>query len=68
MVFKHDADTKENGLQKRKEEWTGGTERYALTESDGVTTLSVDMDVPQEQEATFQSRVPKALGTYQGVG
>ncbi len=38
----------------------GVTERYSLTEINGVTTLIVKIDVPQEQEETFNIRFPKA--------
>ena len=61
ILFKHSADTKESGEQEREKEWTGGTESYSLTEKNGVTTLIVKTDVPQEQEETFNTRFPKAL-------
>ncbi len=61
VLFIHDADTKENGQQIREKEWTGGSESYALTEKNGVTTLTVTTDVPQEQEETFNITLPKAL-------
>ena len=61
VSFRHSADTKESGKQEREKEWTGGTESYSLTEKNGVTTLIVKIDVPQEQEETFNTRFPKAL-------
>ncbi|MEN6594501.1 MAG: hypothetical protein ABFC31_06090 [Clostridiaceae bacterium] len=61
VLFRHGADTKESGQQEREKEWTGGTESYSLTEKNGVTTLVVKTDVPQEQEEIFQIRFPKAL-------
>jgi hypothetical protein len=61
VLFRHSADTKESGQQEREKEWTGGTESYSLTEKNGVTTLIVKMDVPQEQEETFNIRFPRAL-------
>ena len=61
VLFKHSADTKESGQQEREKEWTGGTESYSLTEKNGVTTLIVKTDIPQEQEETFNIRFPKAL-------
>jgi uncharacterized protein YndB with AHSA1/START domain len=61
VSFRHSADTKENRVQEREKEWTGGTESYSLTEKDSVTTLSVKIDVPLEQEETFNIRFPKAL-------
>ncbi len=61
VIFRHSADTKESGNQEREKEWTGGTESYSLTEKNGITTLLVKTDVPQEQEETFLSRFPIAL-------
>ena len=61
VLFRHNADTKESGQQEREKEWTGGTESYSLSEKNGVTTLIVKIDVPQEQEETFRVRLPEAL-------
>ncbi|KGK88333.1 hypothetical protein DP73_12615 [Desulfosporosinus sp. HMP52] len=61
VLFRHSADTKESGQLEREKEWTGGTESYSLTEKNGVTTLVVKTDVPQEQEETFNIRFPRAL-------
>lgn len=61
VLFRHGADTKESGQQLREREWTGGTESYSLTEKNGVTTLLVKTDIPQEQEETFNVRFPRAL-------
>jgi uncharacterized protein YndB with AHSA1/START domain len=61
ILFRHNADTKENGEQEREKEWTGAAESYSLTEKDGMTTLTVETDIPQEQEETFNTRLPKAL-------
>ena len=61
VLFRHNADTKESGQQEREKEWTGGTESYSLSEKNGVTTLIVKIDVPQEQEETFRIRIPEAL-------
>ena len=61
VLFKHSADTKESGQQERKKEWTGGTESYSLTENNGVTTLILKTDIPQELEEIFNSRLPRAL-------
>ncbi|MBU4440458.1 MAG: hypothetical protein L6276_03955 [Acetobacterium sp.] len=61
ILFRHSADTKESGQQQRKKEWTGGTESYSLTEKNGVTTLIVKTDVPQELVEIFNTRLPKAL-------
>jgi len=62
VSFRHMADTKDNGEREREKEWTGGTESFSLAESDGVTTLTVNIDVPPGQEETFKVVLPKALG------
>lgn len=61
VLFRHMVDTKENGKRKREKEWTGGQESYSLTERDGNTTLTVELDAPSEQVETFEERLPKAL-------
>lgn len=61
VLFRHSADTQEGGQQDRDKEWTGGTESYSLTEKNGVTSLIVKTDVPQELEETFNIRLPRAL-------
>lgn len=61
VLFRHSADTKESGQQEREKEWTGGAESYSLTENNGVTTLIVKTDIPQELEEIFNSRLPRAL-------
>ena len=61
LVLRHRADTQDEGAQERAAEWTGGVERYVLTEQDGNTTLTVTFDVPPELEAYFTNNFPKAL-------
>ncbi len=61
VSFRQMADTKDSGDQEREKEWTGGTESYSLAENEGVTTLTVSIDVPPGQEETFKIRFPKAL-------
>lgn len=61
VSFKHMTDTKTKGKQEREKEWTGSAETYSLTESKGVTTLTIKIDVPLEQEETFKIIFPKAL-------
>ena len=61
VSFRQMADTKDSGEREREKEWTGGTESYSLAENDDVTTLAVAIDVPPEQEETFEVRFPKAL-------
>jgi uncharacterized protein YndB with AHSA1/START domain len=59
VSFRHMADTKDSG--EREKEWTGGQESYSFVETEGITTLTVDIDVPPGQEETFKNRFPKAL-------
>jgi Activator of Hsp90 ATPase homolog 1-like protein len=61
VLFRQMADTMDSGKREREMEWTGGTESYSLAKNDGVTTLTVDIDVPLGQEETFKVRFPKAL-------
>ncbi len=61
VLFRHKADTKELGKKERAKEWTGGWESYALTENNGTTTLTIETEVPAEQEETFDTRLPRAL-------
>lgn len=61
VSFRQMADVKDSGKQEREKEWTGGRESYSLVESEGITTLSVELDVPHEQVETFKVRFPKAL-------
>jgi len=61
LLLRHSADTQEEGKRERVKEWTGGTERYSLTEKDGVTTLAVEFDVPPELEEYFKINYPKAF-------
>lgn len=62
LQLRHSADTQNVGTQEREKEWTGGTERYSLVETSGVTTLTVAFDVPPELEELFKASYPKALG------
>lgn len=61
VLFRHLLDTKEHGEQEREKDWSGGTESHSLVEENGVTTLTVEFDVPTEMEELFMVRFPKAL-------
>src|SRR3989344_4323683 len=61
VLFKYMGDTKEGGTKKREQEWTGGQESHSLTERDGITTLTVELDAPPEQVELFEERLPEAL-------
>lgn len=61
ILFKHRADTQDSGKTNRDDQWTGGQESYKLTESHGVTTLELSLDVPTELEKVMSTSYPKAL-------
>jgi uncharacterized protein YndB with AHSA1/START domain len=61
VLLRQMADTKDHGQQERENEWTGGAESYELTEKDGITSLTVKIDVPPELEEIFKERFPRAL-------
>jgi hypothetical protein len=61
LTFRQMADTNDSGEREREMEWTGGKESYSLIEKDGITTVTVELDVPHEQVETFKVRFPKAL-------
>ena len=43
------------------EKWAGGFENYSFEENDGVTTVTVDVDVTEEYTDFFNTAFPKAL-------
>lgn len=61
LLLSHRADTQDSGKLEREKEWTGGEERYTLSEKDGTTTLSVAFEVPAHLEEYFKVNYPKAL-------
>ena len=61
LQLRHHADTQEYGSKERENEWTGGKESYSLAEKDGVTSLTMVVDVPAELEDYFTTTYPKAL-------
>ncbi len=64
MSFKHMGVVKD-GIEQpptaASEAWAGATENYALEEKDGITTLTVTMDITAEFEQYFTDTFPKAL-------
>ncbi len=61
LLLKHQSDTQNTGTEKRDKEWTGGTEKYTLSETKGITTLEVFIDVPINLEQYFKETYPKAF-------
>lgn len=47
--------------------WAGALENYTLTETEGVTLLSIDTDTNQEFEAYFSETWPKALQKLKAI-
>lgn len=62
LLLKHKVDTQDSGARDRADEWSGGEESYLLKEKDGITTLTVVFDVPDELREYFEVAYPKALG------
>ncbi|ESU22294.1 Activator of Hsp90 ATPase 1 family protein [Flavobacterium enshiense DK69] len=64
MNFKHIGVVK-NGVEQPLDEatknWSGSSENYALSETDGITTLSVEMDIIPEYLDYFNKTFPLAL-------
>ena len=60
MSFKHLAEIK-SGVEQPPAAWSGALENYTLKEHDGATTLTVDLDAPEEFRAMFEDSFPKAL-------
>jgi uncharacterized protein YndB with AHSA1/START domain len=60
MSFRHEAEIKEGQLQ-QPADWFGAHENYTLTGRDGGTTLSVDLDAPDEYRQIFEGKFPHAL-------
>lgn len=61
ILFRHKADTQDNGDNSREDQWTGGNESYTLTEEDGITTLKMKLDVPPELKQIMGTSYPGAL-------
>ncbi|ESU24135.1 Activator of Hsp90 ATPase-like protein [Flavobacterium saliperosum S13] len=64
MNFKHIGNIK-NGvelpLDATTESWSGSTENYTLKEANGVTTLTVEMDIVADYQDYFNEKFPIAL-------
>ncbi len=64
MSFKHLGMVK-NGVEDTESEavkgWAGALENYTLTEVNGTTELTVDMDITEDFQSYFTETFPKAL-------
>ena len=64
MSFEHLGEIKggrEDRISEKVKDWAGAKESYKLTETDGVTTLAVEMDATEKFKDYFISTWPKAL-------
>ena len=62
VLFRHKADTKDEGEHTREDQWTGGDESYLLTSKDADSTvLALTFDVPVELEEIMNASYPQAL-------
>ncbi|ESU20667.1 Activator of Hsp90 ATPase-like protein [Flavobacterium cauense R2A-7] len=64
MHFKHLGMVK-NGIELPQDEisksWSGATENYHLSEANGTTILTVEMDIVEEYSDYFNEKFPLAL-------
>ena len=64
MSFKHLGEVKdgvEDTTSDKVKGWAGATETYTLTDTGGVTELSVDVDIIDEHKDYFIKTFPRAL-------
>ena len=67
VSLKHLADTQEYGSDHREKEWTGGSESYRLSEVEGLTELTLIMDVPDDLENYFSTVYPSVLSSIKAL-
>ena len=60
ISFRHEAEIKDGKVQPPAE-WSGAHENYTLTTKDGKTTVTVDLDAPDEHRQMFEGKFPQAL-------
>lgn len=49
------------------ESWAGSLENYAFQEHDGITTVTVEMDIAEDYVDYFNGTWPKALNTLKKI-
>lgn len=49
------------------EKWSGGHENYTFQETNGITTVTVEIDVIEEYSDYFKDSYPKALGKLKDI-
>jgi uncharacterized protein YndB with AHSA1/START domain len=60
ISFRHEAEIKD-GQTQPPAAWSGAHEDYTLSGTDGRTTLTVDLDAPDEYRQMFEDKFPQAL-------
>ncbi|MFT3911669.1 MAG: SRPBCC domain-containing protein [Ferruginibacter sp.] len=65
IIFKHLGEVKD-GVEEAKE-WGGARERYFLSEKNGTTELSVEMDSTGDMDTYFNDTFPKALAIVKEI-
>ena len=60
ISFRHEAEIKDGEIQPTPA-WSGAHENYTLATRDGRTTLTVDLDAPDEYRQMFEDKFPQAL-------
>jgi len=64
MSFRHIGEVKdgvEQPVDEKTQSWSGGTENYTLKETNGVTELTIDLDMVAEMMDYFNKTFPAAL-------
>ncbi len=64
MSFEHLGELKdgvEDRSSERVKQWAGAKENYILKEENGVTSLSIEMDISDEYKNMFMEMWPRAL-------
>lgn len=59
--LRHVSDTQDVGAETRKDEWTGGVEKYKLTDDNHSTLLEISFSVPKKLEDYFNNAYPKVM-------
>ena len=60
MSFRHESEIKDGKVQPPAA-WAGAHEDYTLTEKDGRTTLTIDLDTSDEYRQMLEDKFPAAL-------
>ncbi|MCR5887002.1 SRPBCC domain-containing protein [Hymenobacter sp. J193] len=70
MSFKHLGELKDGQEQPwdaKNQDWAGALENYTLTETDGATTLLVEIDIAEDHQPYFEEAFPQALAKVKAL-